>query len=249
MTMPLQHLTRFFRLLGPVLLLLVVAIAASSPAVAPAANRNSGLVFVPGASGSGRHIAQPVDWLTWCGDCVNTDYSSTSPAVTNPTTCMWDTDDWFEYTSSGSSLAAGASTSISDCSYESTSSGDPNVSQNSVIHAAYLDITAPSPNLQVKETYSWTGGSHTFAPSAVWNPSTKRYDYRACMLITGVANGTWEQVPGSNGGWGVPVTITAAVANPSSRAVSNVGGVIQYGWLDFYAGGCQVPSPMPAPLQ
>ncbi|HEX4774155.1 MAG TPA: hypothetical protein VH234_01415 [Candidatus Saccharimonadales bacterium] len=208
----------------------------------------SPLTFQDGISNSGKHIAQPVDWLTWCGDCVSTSYTSQNPWVTNPTTCMWDTDDWFEYVSSGGGLAAGASAGMKDCSYESTSGSDPNVSQHSVIHAAYTDITAPSPNLQVSETFSWAGGSHTFSFSSVFNTTTKRYDYRQCMFIDGVANGTWASIPDSNGGYGVPVTITATVVNPTSRSVSNIGGSIQYGWQQFGAAGCQTPSPFPPPL-
>jgi hypothetical protein len=232
-----------------VLLPLVALALAANVNVASAGTRTAPLAFAPGGMDGARHIAQPVDWLTECGDCVTTNYLTVFPWVSNPTTCMWDTDDWFEYTSSGSSLAAGASASVNDCSYESTSYGDPNVLQAGVMHAAYLDITAPSPNLRVAETLSWTGGSHTFAASAAWNAATKRYEYRACIVINGVANGTWALVPGSNGGWGVPVTINATVANPTSRSVASIGGVVQYGWQQFYGAGCQVPTPFPAPLQ
>jgi hypothetical protein len=231
-----------------VLLPIVAFLLAANVTIASASPRTTPLTFTPGGLDGGRHIAQPVDWLTLCGDCVTTNYLTVTPWVSNPTQCMWDTDDSFEYMSSGSTLAAGGSVAVNDCSYESTSYGDPNILQNSVIHAAYLDVTAPSANLRVTETFSWTGGSQTFAPAAAWNAATKRYEYRACMIINGVANGTWALVPGSNGGWGVPVSINATVANPTSRGISNIAGAIQYGWQEYYAAGCQDPSPFPAPL-
>jgi hypothetical protein len=231
-----------------VLLPLVVFLLAANAKIASAGPRTTPLTFTPGGMDGGRHIAQPVDWLTQCGDCVSTNYLTVFPWVSNPTQCMWDTDDSFEYMSSGTSLAAGGSASVNDCSYESTAYGDPNVFQTSVIHAAYLDVTAPSPGLRVTETLSWTGGSDTFAPSASWNAATKRYEYRACIVINSVANGTWALVPGSNGGWGVPVAINATVANPTSRSVASIGGTVQYGWQEYYAAGCQMPSPFPAPL-
>jgi hypothetical protein len=232
-----------------VLLPLVLFLLASNVNVASAGYRTSPLVLAPGGFDGARDVHQPVDWLTWCGDCVLTDFTSVTPWVSNPTNCMWDTDDSYSYTATGSTLAPGASVAVNDCSYESTSYGDPNVLQRSVMHAAYLDFTAPSSNLRIAYTFSWSGGSHTFAPAPTWNAASKRYEYRACIVINGVANGTWTQVPGANGGWGVPVSIAASVANPTSRSVTYVSGVVQYGWLQYYAAGCQIPSPFPGPLQ
>ncbi len=217
-------------------------------AVFAAGRDKATLSFVPGMQDGGRHNAQPVDWLTWCGDCVSTDWTTQTPWVNNPTKCMWDTDDWFVYRSNGGALAPGATASISDCSYEYTSANNPNASKLSVIHAANIKIASASPNLKITETYTWAGGTHSFSPTAVWDSAARLYRYNSCILINGVSNGTWVQVPGSDGGYGVPVQIVATVNNPTSRSIKDVSGYIQYGWQQYYAAGCNVNLSTTAPL-
>ncbi len=214
----------------------------------------SPFAFVPGMTDGGRHIARPVDWLTWCGDCYATgsqlpiDFTTSTPWVTNPTKCMWDTDDWFEYTTNGGSLAAGVSASVNDCSYEYTSETygpNPNIKKNSVIHAAVISLSAPVPNLTITTNFAWSGGSQSFSPTTVFNASTKKYEYKQCILIEGVKNGSWSLVPDSNGGYGVPVTITTTITNSTSRSVKDIYGKVQYGWQQFYRAGCTTASNIP----
>lgn len=214
------------------------------------------LGFQTGAptTGTRKYISQPVDWLTWCNDCYAPgtqhviDYKTQDPWVTNPTQCMWDTDDYYEYSTTGSSLSPGTSAGFNECSYESTSEAttpNPNTRKNNVMHAAFFNISAPSPNLKVTKTFSWDGGSQTFIATPVLNPTSKRYEYKQCMIVNSVANGQWAAVPGSNGGYGVPVTITTTVSNPTSRTISKIGGYVRYGWQQFYGAGCKANFPPP----
>src|SRR4051812_37058680 len=115
-----------------VVILAVLSVATGPIPTASAAPRS--LTFAL----TDRHIAQPVDWLTWCGDCVNTDYAAQQPWVVNPTNCMWDTDVYYVYSNftnlNSSSLMAGDSAQVNECDYESWTSG-----QNGVMHVTDVD--------------------------------------------------------------------------------------------------------------
>src|SRR5258706_16001461 len=100
------------------ILAIVGAVALAAALSIPAqAYSNAPMVFGLIQQGSlGHHTADPVDHLTWCGDCSGTDYTTGSPWVVNPHDswpfglptngafepgCMWDSDDSYSYVSTG----------------------------------------------------------------------------------------------------------------------------------------------------
>jgi hypothetical protein len=178
-----------------------------------------------------RSTNQPVDWLTWCGDCVGVDYTTANPWVTNPTTCLWDSDDEYSYSYDGTTMAAGASASVHECEY-----GSPRT------HRTDTQFSASSPSLVVTQSFAWDNGTktQTWHVAAVLDPITRLYDYNSCFHTPNgdPTSDVFVTVPGSNGGVAMPVAITTTVTNPTSTKVSKIGGKFEGGNLNSNFAGC-----------
>lgn len=192
-------------------------------------------------------VLQPVDYLTWCGDCLFTDYTAGTPWVVNPGTywpfalslpptpvssmpgCMWDSDDAYEWDSHGNILAAGASAGITECLYLTT-----NYSQHG---ESDVWIISPSPKLVVTQTWTWDTGSVTATITPTWSATYKAWQYFDCFYAPPPLNGTLVTVPGSNGGQAVPVLVTATISNPTKLKVGKTGGVFDGGNINGISRG------------
>lgn len=240
------------RLLGRVSgLFCALALVCVLPAAA--AYSNDPLTFVA----IDHHDAVPVDYLTWCGDCVLTDYHDGAPWVVNPGTnwpyqippfppgplqsgCMWDTDDFYIYQSSGNVLAAGATASVDECRYYGLG------------HAPALltDIvfSSPSPNLLVRESWTWDQGGTPVTVTAtvvpVFDAANHNWRYFDCIASPPASvngnTGSVVEVPGSNGGQVVPQLVALSVTNPTSQKVTKTGGIFESGIQAGGSRGCQV---------
>ena len=87
-----------------------------------------------------------------------------------------------------------------------------------------------SPDLVVTMTFQPQDMTFTLAPRP--SPTYSRsYEYRGCVrgpLYDG-SEATIEDIPNSNGGWGVKGTVTVTVTNPTGKTVRTVNA-------DFRAG-------------
>lgn len=192
----------------------------------------------------GRHIAQPVDWQTWCGDCVFTDYTTGSPWTTNPgwvtgytppvaantsqTTsfpepgCLWDSDDWFDYKTNagGSTIAAGANLVATECRWRTT---------GTVGYGGwhtYTHFSSSSGSLVFTIKWDWGTGSLSHVVPAVLSGQEYRYD--ACLTNPGAPGGVDVPVPGSHDGHGIWEVVTFSISNPGRKA-SKTGGIFGMG--------------------
>src|SRR3954447_14259865 len=195
----------------------VLAMAVTPPAPASAANRSLSFYL------SQRETFQPVDTLTWCGDCVSADYLSATPWVVNPGPCMYDSDDDYKYTSTGNVFAAGGTFSFTDCRWNVVQDQDAFV---------FTDIVSASPNLAVTATFTWDTGSATYAIPA--QPNGNDYEYHGCIRNAYPYGGTDVSVPGSNGGHGIYQRITFTISNPTKRSTTRTGGFLGAGNIDYY---------------
>lgn len=212
------------RLIAVLVALIVVL---ELPAAASSGPSNDPLAFSMQSGSSGHQINQPVDFLTWCGDCGGVDYTTGSPWVVNPTNCMWDSDDNYSYTSSGNVLAAGASVSVSECLY----GGGAQLPTDIVLQSS-------SPNLLVTETWTWTGGGTVTAiVTPILDQQGHAWRYFDCIR-TPVADGPLVTIPDSNGGQAVPGRITVVVSNPTSQKVGKTGGALEAGGINGGSRGC-----------
>jgi len=175
-----------------------------------------------------QHIAEPVDYLTWCGDCVGIDYTTGSPWVVNPSTCMWDSDDNYKYASEGSVLRSGATASVNECRYASNTL-TPTL-------PTVIDVMSPSPDLLVAEKWSWAGGAVLQHVPAV--ADGRKYLYRTCAISPQPIDVPLVTIPNSHGGMAVPQQITVSVTNPTARTVRKTGGIIEAGLIPWIQAGC-----------
>jgi len=190
---------------------------------------------------NGHHTADPVDYETWCGDCVGVDYQTGTPWVVNPHTswpynipladfqpgCMWDSDDHYDYINSGSVLAAGVSTSVTECWY----------AIGAVSADTDIGITSSSSALLVTETFTWDAGSTTVTISPILT-TTRAWSYFGCIPLPPTPGGTFQTIPGSNGGTAIPELVTVTVANPTTHKIGQTGGFIESGVQAYNARGC-----------
>ncbi len=221
------------RVLAAVVLLILLAAPASQDPLAFA---------LRGQGDSGHHVVNPVDSLTWCGDCVGTDWTTGSPWVVNPRDswpfglpaqsfepgCLWDSDDSYSYTATGNIIDAGVSAVVTECTYQ------PSVPAP-LTFLTNVAIRSSSPDLIVTQTWTWDGGSvtHTFTPVS----DAREWRYADC-LAPPVSTGTPVEVPGSHGGFGIPTLVTVTVSNPTSRKIGKTGGVIEAGLINGISRGC-----------
>lgn len=228
---------------GLFVLLLLMLLLSSAAQAGP----NDSLAWQLQYGLSGHHTAQPVDYLTWCGDCSTVDYTTGTPWVVNPRTswpynlptfgspepgCMWDSDDLFNYVSSGNVLAAGASVGITECIYAGTL----------YYHPFGLDITSSSPDLRITETWTWDGGSASLTvPPPTFDTTVHLWRYIDCVYTpTAPQTAQLVTIPGSNGGQALPQLMTVNVTNPTSQKIGKTGGQIALDRnTDYYAIGCR----------
>lgn len=203
-----------------------------------------------------RYIGQPVDYLTWCGDCDLTDWTTQDPWVTNPgwvdgylhgpdagtsasdPGCMWDSDDSAHYVSTGSTFAAGATLTYRECAWApacSTCIG----SYESL--DTYVVIRSPSPNLVVTVTLERSSGTFSYTVPATPGPKCATcvaWEYHGCVrgyVPTGV---TPIEVPGSHGGRGRYEEVVFTVKNPTRQDAKKTGGGFGTGFRDAWYAGC-----------
>lgn len=198
------------------------------------------------------HTAQPVDFLTWCGDCVFTDYTTQEPWVVNPRTnypydlpavpgpsrepgCMWDTDDSYSYVSSGNVLVPGASPSVTECRYSGDLGNEPFLLTD-------VSVRSPSPDLLVTETWTWETTAGTASVTAMipptWEQATHSWRYFDCVRSPQPQGGVWIDIPGSHGGRAIGQLIVVTVTNPTTRKVTKTGGVVDSGIIYGSMRGC-----------
>ena len=128
---------------------------------------------------------------------------------------MWDTDDFYQFQTSGGELGPGGSATATACRYASL--GPRGV--------FYARIGAPSPDLVVTHTFTWATGSVT-SPPATPIRDGNRWSYRPCLRGPSMPDVPMSTIPDSNGGQAVPMLITITVANPTDRRVSKIGGFL-----------------------
>jgi len=190
--------------------------------------------FGPAPIAGARRNFDPVDQWTWCLDCVGVDYTTGSPWAVNPTTCMWDTDDRYNYAGTGL-LAAGASVSVSDCAFP----------QN---HVWNVHGVSPSPDLVITQEFigdfdrDGVVETRSVPILPVYDAPNHQYDYAACGRVPYVgspgAQAALPLVPGAHDGRGIQIEVRVTVTNPTSHTVSKSGVWPNYGWQSYFAAGC-----------
>lgn len=174
-----------------------------------------------------KRLFTPVDNETWCGDCVATDYTTGSPWTVNPTQCLWDIDDYFEYNSSGNIMAPGASISFSECHIYAIAS---RFYTGGVLN--YTVWRSSSPDLQIKYTWTWDAGSKSFTlPPPI--KSGTQYLYQFCLYAPPPIGGTSVAIPDSHDGTGIYQTQTVTITNPTNKKVGKTGGIVGSDLRDY----------------
>lgn len=162
-------------------------------------------------------IQQPVEqqtpgWLLPCPATLALCRMVQSLWVTNPTGMPWDVDDFIDRLGTGplgTNAPVGDSLSfIADC----------DGSQCGPYRFVVVRASAPSSSLQlsVDITPGQNGERDSYsAPAPTWNASTKKWDYLLCEPAPSYPYGDLrlQPIPGSNGGTGVPTSVTLTVTN------------------------------------
>lgn len=126
------------------------------------------------------------------------------PGVTYTGPCLWTIDSLDQFSGDGT-LAAQSEASVSDC-----------LIADDAQHITGVHVVAPSPSLVVTISYSPQGVEFTARPTA----TSTGYDYLVCGI--GPIYSTTALLPvvaASNGGHGIPTTITVRVRNPTGKSV------------------------------
>jgi len=137
--------------------------------------------------------------------------------VFNNTGCLWDIDDQSEWWALPAKLSGTAS--FSEC-----------LIADDVSHIAGFAVGSLSPDLIVTLHYEPSGV--TFTLKARPYEQGPGYRYLGCVLGPIYADPSKPgviEIPNSNGGWGVPSTITMTVTNPTSRTVRDTSGSFKFG--------------------
>lgn len=184
-------------------------------------------------------IQQPVEqqtpgWLLPCPLDLPLCRNVQSLWVTNPTGMPWDVDDHIDRSGSGP-LDAGASATDS-LSY----TGDCDGSQCGPYRFVVVRASVPSSSLRlsVDITPGQNGGVDSFAAAApTWNATTKKWDYLLCQKAPSYSYGDARLQPilGSNGGTGVPTSVTLTVTN-GGKALRSAS--VTWGLDSITAGVC-----------
>jgi len=188
---------------------------------------------------SERHDARPVDNATWCGDCGGVDYTTGSPWTINPgwvpgytppiiaprgggtaveEGCLWDSDDYFFYQTSGNVLGANTTLTLTECNwwtYNSASGGRIN----------YVVFHSSSPDLIIKYRWDWDAGSRSYTLPAPVRDGTS-WLYHTCLAHPQPEGATIIDVPGSHDGHAGWQLETVTITNPTGRKTSKTGGFI-----------------------
>jgi hypothetical protein len=178
-----------------------------------------------------RHVVSPIDYETWCGDCRTVDYTTGSPWAINPTQCMWDSDDSYDYRSEGNVIPAGGSVSIHECRYADSAQG------TYIWLPTDVSIYSASPDLAVTERFTWDTGSKTYTITPTRSGS--QWHYFGCIYAPHPDGGTMQSVAGSHDGTGIAQDITVIIANLTKQKVGKTGGQIGAGGIVTYSQGCK----------
>jgi hypothetical protein len=201
----------------------------------------------------GRHIAQPVDWQTWCGDCVGlTDtsvepnYTDQEPWTVNPGWvsgytppvladeslatsapehgCLWDSDDYFDYKTRGTVFPANTTLTATECRWR-----DSGIFNQGGVHN-YIKISSSSPELLIRIKWDWGSGFAIY--NVTPTSSGQTWNYVACLTNPTAPTGAFIPVPDSHDGMAIWEVITVTMINPTSRKISKTGGIFGAGWLE-----------------
>lgn len=201
-----------------------------------------------GLGDNGHHTVDPIDQLTWCGDCVGIDYTTGEPWVVNPhdnwpyglptngaqqTGCAWDSDDRWSYVSTGNVIAAGATATVTECRY-STEGGYSKLLMD-------VGITSPSSALLVSIRWQWDTGFVVHPVLPTFDSGDHKWHYFECVDSAPPLGGTEVTIPNSHGGVSIPSLITVTVTNPTSQKIGKTGGFIEGGQLNGLSRGCASP--------
>lgn len=191
-----------------------------------------------------RHIGEHVDHDTWCGDCIDVDYTTGEPWVINPgwlpgytppiilpenpsgstehdDGCSWDLDDFFEYTSQGGIFGPGASLSLTECLWYTHAFryGWTGATHNALVWRS------TSPDLVITYKWEWDAGVKTYTVAPPIKSGTT-WEYRTCLVAPPPVGGTKIDVPNSHGGQAIWVLQTITITNPTNKKASKTGGFI-----------------------
>jgi hypothetical protein len=184
-------------------------------------------------------IQQPVEqqtpgWLLPCPLDLPLCRNVQSLWVTNPTGMPWDVDDFIDRLGTGP-LDSGA-TLTDPLSYTADCDGAQCGPYRFVVVRASLPSS--SVRLSVDITPGQSGGvdSYTAAPPT-WNAATKKWDYLLCQKTPSYPYGDPRLLPilGSNGGTGVPTSVTLTVTNAGKALRS---AVVTWGLDSITSGVC-----------
>jgi hypothetical protein len=142
--------------------------------------------------------------------------------VVNPSGCPWDADDSLTRSSNGyGSITAGSTVTDEICAIE-----DQTEAESPTWRYASIKLYSSSPNLTVKITIN--PGETVTAALPTWRKDQRVYEYYLCVNMPGYwrfqNSPLWQQIPGSNGGEGVPTTVTLTLANYGTRDATKTAG-------------------------
>jgi len=184
-------------------------------------------------------IQQPVEqqtpgWLLPCPLDLPLCRSVQSLWVTNPTGMPWDVDDHIDRMGAGP-LDSGASLTDS-LSYTADCDGSQCGPYRFVVVRA--SVASSSLQLSVDITPGQNGGVDSYtAGSPTWNASTRKWEYFLCQKAPSYPYGDLrlQLIPGSNGGMGVPTSVTLTVVNGSKALKS---AAVSWGLDSIPSGVC-----------
>lgn len=166
------------------------------------------LMLVPAAVAA---HSQPLSFYT-SGYSVFSSTVSQQGGITNPTGCGWNSTDFEDHEAGlNSSLAAGQSVTDTVCL---VLDGTP--------HVVYSQVASESGKLNMTISFT-TGQSYTVAPTFDSRLGKWSYLISVPTPVFAVSDASVQPV---GSGWGVPMTATMKLSNPTSKAATKV----VYGW-------------------
>lgn len=222
---------------------LITAILLSLLVVSPvSANKAQPLDFTHSTGGG--QSSQRIEKQTWWIDSVTPDPNH---IVVNPGGYgSWDINDHNDSSSTGY-LNAGVTQSVT---YQHIFDWNPMYSCR-VGTCAYWSgvsnwygttIVAPSNGLNISVCFAPQNRCFNLVP--VWVPDWRAYKYSFCgQAVYGLDDPAIIDIPGSNGGKGIPTNITLSVTNPTSRSVKDI--TVNWGITSdiVFDSACSNPSP------
>ena len=178
-------------------------------------------------------IQQPVEQQSPnffdCGGSLGPVYCAFEPStwVGNPTSCIWDVDDYIDMFGSGT-LAKDQAVSTTVCAI---ADGYDNFAVDN--HPVEVLTTSGTDALLVTLT---SDNGVTFTATPQYDKVNRGWTYRICTADA--TPGPYPVIDGSNGGTGVVVNWTLTVTNLSGQPQRKTTSVLQTGGFGLYTTGC-----------